>query len=422
VIVLEKDRPNRAVTSFFQVFGGRWKPLSGDAIHMTEGAGHHRFEWRVLSVLVPLVAGAAVFDALWRLGGPWFAWVGVLPVLFFLFHLVAFSIGGKNPVGQWQRWNLLLAAWSVWQGWFVEESGVRWAAGIWLGVVALNALSAVGLVWRSLMIHPATCTAAFRWMVFAVIHIPASIVWWRYGWQGGLAIFVGAGALWCCGTFLPNSRIFGPITRRVEGKEVLLTIDDGPDPDDTPALLDLLDRHGRKAVFFVMGEKVRRFPELAREIVRRGHELGNHTMTHPVGFFWGYGPVRTRREIEGCQRAIEEVVGVKARFFRAPAGHRNWFTHPVLKDLGLELVGWRKRAYDTVRSDVAGIVSDLTTGAKEGDILLLHEATSTAQGVMVGVLTNLNERSGAASSDHLAAGSSDRVAVKDGSRGLQSTD
>jgi peptidoglycan/xylan/chitin deacetylase (PgdA/CDA1 family) len=399
VIALEKDRPNRAVTSFFQVFGGRWKALSGDAIHMTEEAGHHRFEWRVLSVLVPLVAGAAVFDALWRLGGSWLAWGGVLPVLFLLFHLIAITIGGKNPASQWQRWNLLLVAWSVWQGWFVEESGVRWAAAIWLGVVALNAVSAACLVWRAIMIHPATCTAGFRCLLWAAIHLPAGVAWWRFGWQAGVAVMLAAGAVWCCGTFLPNARIFGPITRRDVGRDVLITIDDGPDPDDTPALLDLLDQHGRKAVFFVMGEKVRRFPELAREIVRRGHELGNHTMTHPVGFFWGYGPVRTRREIEECQRAIEEVVGVKARFFRAPAGHRNWFTHPVLKELGLELVGWRKRAYDTVRSDVDGIVCDLTNGAKDGDILLLHEATKTALGVMEGVLTTLDVGAKSSSSE-----------------------
>jgi peptidoglycan/xylan/chitin deacetylase (PgdA/CDA1 family) len=389
VIVLEKDRPNRAVTSFFQVFGGRWKALPGDAVHMAEGAGHHRFEWRVLSVLVPLVAGAAVFDALWRLGGPWLAWGGVLPVLFFLLHFVAFTIGAKNPRSQWQRWNLLLVVWSVWQGWFVAESGVRWAAAIWLGVLVLNAGSAVCLVWRSLMVHPATCTAGFRCLLWAVIHVPAAIVGWRFGVLAGLSVLGVAGALWTCGTFLPNARIFGPIVRRAEGTDVLLTIDDGPDPDDTPVILDLLDQHGRKAVFFVIGEKVRRFPELAREIVRRGHELGNHTMTHPVGYFWGYGPVRTRREIAECQRAIEEVTGVKVRFFRAPAGHRNWFTHPVLKELGLELVGWRKRAYDTVRSDVDGIVRDLTEGVKDGDILLLHEATTTAQGVMVGVLTKL---------------------------------
>ena len=66
---LEQDRPNRAVTAFYQVFGGRWKRLPGEAVHMAEGPGHHRTEKRELALSVPAVTGAAVFDALWRLGG-----------------------------------------------------------------------------------------------------------------------------------------------------------------------------------------------------------------------------------------------------------------------------------------------------------------------------------------------------------------
>lgn len=392
MIALEKDRPNRAVTSFFQVFGGRWKALTGDAVHMAEGPGHHRAEWRALSVLVPLVTGAAVFDALWRFGGPWLAWGGILPVLFLLFHFIAFTMGGNGAGSQWRRWNLLLTTWSVWQGFFVDDSGIRWAVAVWFVVLALNAVSAACKIWKMLMVGRRTCTVGVRCFIWAAIHVPAGFVAWRFGWPAGITVLGAAGALWACGTFLPNARIFGPVIRRTAGKGVLITIDDGPDPDDTPAILDQLDEHGQKAVFFVIGEKVRRFPELAREIVRRGHELGNHTMTHPVGCFWGYGPARTRREIAECQRAIEEVAGVKSRLFRAPAGHRNWFTHPVLRELGLELVGWRKRAYDTVRSDVSGIVRDLTIGAKDGDILLLHEATPTGQDVMAGVLTTLRNR------------------------------
>jgi len=173
---------------------------------------------------------------------------------------------------------------------------------------------------------------------------------------------------------------------------VLLTIDDGPDPVDTPVLLDLLDKHGKKAVFFVIGEKVRRYPDLAREIVRRGHQIGNHTMTHPAGTMWCAGSARTRCEIVECSRAIEEVTGVKPRWFRAPAGHRNWFTHPALREQGLELVGWKKRAFDAVRRDVPWIVKRLTTGVRDGDIILLHEATPIAKEVMEGVLTGLNSK------------------------------
>jgi peptidoglycan/xylan/chitin deacetylase (PgdA/CDA1 family) len=131
---------------------------------------------------------------------------------------------------------------------------------------------------------------------------------------------------------------------------------------------------------------------LAREIVRRGHELGNHTMTHPAGTMWCAGSARTRREIVECSRAIEGVAGVRPRWFRAPAGHRNWFTHPVLREEGLELVGWSRRAYDTVRTDVPGIVKRLTSDARDGDILLLHEATPVAKPVMEGVLKALSAK------------------------------
>lgn len=389
---LEQHRPNRAVTAFYQVFGGRWKRLPGEAVHMAEGEGHHRAEWRVLSLLVPLVSGAAVFDALWRLGGPWLAWAGVLPATFLVLHVLAFVLGGKDAPSQWRRWDLLLTAWTLWQLFLVPESGVAWAMYLWIAVVLLNAFAFLPRAWRWLMTHPALCTTNVRWGIALLVHTPAVAVGWKFGWPWGIACLPVLGAIWCCGTFLPNSRMFGPVARRTEEREILLTIDDGPDPEDTPALLDLLDQHGRKAVFFVIGEKVRRFPELAREIVRRGHELGNHTMTHPAGTFWCAGSARTRREIAECSRAIEEVTGRKPRWFRAPAGHRNWFTHPVLRELGLELVGWRKRAYDTIRRDVDGIVRDLTDGTEPADILLLHEATPVAKEVMVGVLRGVSSK------------------------------
>lgn len=382
----ERSLGNRAVSPFFRVFGGPLKVLPGDAVRMATGAGHHRLEWRVLSVLIPLITGAAVFDGLWRLGGPWLAWLGVLPVLFAALHVLALILGGSDPRKQYSRWETLLTVWAIWQILSVGKSGAGWAVLLWLGVLALNFVALLVPIWKRLMTRDRFCTTGFRWRLWIYHHIPAVLLWWLCGWQWGIGFLAALGALWCCGTFLPNARVFGPVVRRMEGEGVLLTFDDGPDPKDTPVILDLLDEYGQKAVFFVIGEKVRRFPELAREIVKRGHELGNHTMTHPVGIFWGAGSIRTRREISECSRAIEEVTGVKPRWFRAPAGHRNWFTHPVIRELGLELMGWQKRAYDTIRSDVDGIVRCLTKGARDGDILLLHEATSTAEPVAREVL------------------------------------
>ena len=382
-------RDNRAVTPFFRAFGGRIRVPSGDAVRMAEKPGLHRTEWKVLSVLMPLVTGAAVFDGLWRIGGPWLAWLGILPVLFAVLQLLAFTLGGKSPSHQWHRWELTLTLWTLWQIFHGGGGGVGWAVLLWSLVLLLNIAGVIGLAWQAMMSRPVFLETRFRWFLAAILHLPAALLVWHWGLPGLAAGLFPLGLLWTCGTFLPNARIFGPMVSRVEGKGALLTIDDGPDPDDTPALLDLLDEHGEKAVFFVIGEKVRRFPDLAREIVRRGHELGNHTMTHPAASFWCAGSTRTRRELAGCSRAIEDATGQKPRWFRAPAGHRNWFTHPVCRELGMEVVAWRRRAYDTVRKDVPGIVKCLTAGVRDGDILLLHEATPIAKEVLGGTLQSL---------------------------------
>ena len=86
------------------------------------------------------------------------------------------------------------------------------------------------------------------------------------------------------------------------------------------------------------------------------------------------------------------ATGQKPRWFRAPVGHRNWFTHPVCHELGMEVVAWKHRAFDTVRRDVPGIVRCLTTGVKDGDILLLHEGTPVAKEVVAGVLSVLSAK------------------------------
>lgn len=387
--VLERLPRKRAATAFFKVFGRRPRSPEGDAVVRSEGEGQHDGERRTLALLVPLVAGAAVFDGLWRLGGAWLAWGGVVPVTFLLLHALAFLAGGRRPGRQWRRWALVLTLWAVWLCLADPVSGVGWAAGLWLGVMALNLAAAACLLGRHLLESPRFCTTGFRLLLGVLAQVVSVAVGWKFGWGWTVASQVLLGSLWACGTFLPNSRLFGPVFNRVEGEGALLSIDDGPDPVDTPVLLDLLDRHGRKAVFFVIGDKVRRYPELACEIVRRGHQIGNHTMSHPAGWMWCAGPARTRREIAECSRVIEDVTGVKPRWFRAPAGHRNWFTHPVLREQGMELVGWRKRAFDAVRRDVPRIVQRLTADVRDGDIILLHEATPIAKEVMDGVLRGL---------------------------------
>ncbi len=178
----------------------------------------------------------------------------------------------------------------------------------------------------------------------------------------------------------PRSRLLGPNLLRLPADQaaagsVALTLDDGPDPEVTPRVLDLLDRHQAQATFFCVGRKVEAHPGVARDIARRGHQIGNHSYAHSNAFAFN-GPAGMREEIERGQQAIAQVTGRLPTLFRAPAGIRNPFLEPVLCGLGLHLTAWTRRGFDTVTRDPARVVARLTRGLRAGDILLLHDGRS----------------------------------------------
>lgn len=172
----------------------------------------------------------------------------------------------------------------------------------------------------------------------------------------------------------PASRGFGPVASRFRTKEreVWLTIDDGPDPVTTPRILELLDAHSAKATFFTIGDQVNRHPALAAEIVRRGHQLANHSASHPCGSFWSAGPARLGREIDRCTDAIIQAGAPAPEFFRAPVGIKTPFLHPQLAKRGMLLLAWSARGYDSLLStDLA--VRRIVAGIEPGAIVLLHD-------------------------------------------------
>lgn len=224
---------------------------------------------------------------------------------------------------------------------------------------------------------------------------------WLHGAAAVTALALPSAWPWCLGAVMldhaalttaglwPRSRWLGsnwiglPGAARARG-EVALTLDDGPDPVVTPAALDLLDAHGAKATFFCIGSKVERYRELASEIVRRGHDIENHTQRHSHDFAFS-GMAGFTREITAGQEAIGAVTGRIPEFFRAPAGLRNPFLQPVLVRLNLQLAAWTRRGFDTVSTDAGKVTQRLTAGLAAGDILLLHDgnAARTPQGVPV---------------------------------------
>ena len=187
-------------------------------------------------------------------------------------------------------------------------------------------------------------------------------------------VVLGAASLW------PRSRWVGPnllcLTAEAARRgEVALTFDDGPDPDVTPRVLDLLDGAGARATFFCIGRRAEAHPDLTAEIARRGHRVENHTHTHPH-LFACYAWTALRREVERAQEALAETAGRRPRLFRAPAGLRNPLLDGVLHQTGLRLVSWTRRGFDSMGKNPKSIARRLLHGLAAGDILLLHDGST----------------------------------------------
>jgi peptidoglycan-N-acetylglucosamine deacetylase len=182
-------------------------------------------------------------------------------------------------------------------------------------------------------------------------------------------------------TLVPNCQWWGPVIRsfHTTQPEVWITIDDGPSPAHTAKILDLLERFNARATFFVVGTRAEEYPHLITEILSRGHEIANHTYTHPSGMFWAAGPARIAAEIDLCAELLRSSPDRPARLFRAPAGLRNLLVHPELARRGLALIGWTVRGLDTVRREPVLVAEKILRGAKAGAIILLHEGHRVAR-------------------------------------------
>jgi len=233
----------------------------------------------------------------------------------------------------------------------------------------------------------------------AAVHVGAAAAFCIHPrlWPWALGAVMANHAVLTAAGLWPRSRLLGPnLTRlpRDSGArgDIAITIDDGPEPVITPRVLDRLAEHRARATFFCVGERVERHPDLAREIVRQGHAVENHSQRHRHNFSL-LGPGGMTAEIARAQEVITGVTGVAPLFFRAPAGLRNPFLDPVLTRLQLRLASWTRRGFDTVNGNPDVVYRRLTHALRGGDILLLHDGnaatTSTRQPVILEVLPRL---------------------------------
>ncbi len=207
------------------------------------------------------------------------------------------------------------------------------------------------------------------------------------------------GLLCLVGSFLQRSSFFLPIIRsgNRDRAEISLTFDDGPDPETTPRLLKLLAHHGVKGTFFVIGQKAVANPELIREILAGGHEIGNHSDTHDV-FLMLKGRQRIKDEIQSCQEKLA-CFSIRPLVFRPPVGVTNPHLRSILDLLEMACVGFSCRPLDFGNRRIRGVTEKVLMKIRAGDILLLHDSrphgSATVNqwlGQVQGILSGLPEK------------------------------
>jgi peptidoglycan/xylan/chitin deacetylase (PgdA/CDA1 family) len=154
-------------------------------------------------------------------------------------------------------------------------------------------------------------------------------------------------------------------------KQLALTYDDGPNDPHTLRLLEVLAKHNVRATFFLIGRYVRQRPELAREVVKAGHVVGNHTFTHPLLTLKSVAEVR--QELCECRSALQDAVAEHSNLFRSPFGGRRPAVLRVARELGLEPVMWNVTGYDWNAPPSAVIERKVSRQICGGDVILLHD-------------------------------------------------
>lgn len=179
-----------------------------------------------------------------------------------------------------------------------------------------------------------------------------------------------------CGVFVLRLRMFADAINRGprDAKGIVLTFDDGPDPVHTRRVLDILDKSDAKATFFIIGRKAEKHPDVVKEIVKRGHEVGVHGYEHDR-LFSLRGSMRVRRDLERAVKTLEKITKTRPTLFRPPIGHTNPTIARVAEQLELTIIGWTAAGYDGIRSAKPVVVaSRVGRLLDDGVIVLLHDA------------------------------------------------
>ena len=186
---------------------------------------------------------------------------------------------------------------------------------------------------------------------------------------------LGTGLGW--GIFHPRATLFGPVLWRGRGDRpaVALTFDDGPHPEYTARIAEILSREGAPATFFCIGQRIERHPGLATALHRAGHGLENHSFSHGTGRDL-FQTERLRSDLQRCQEVIVSITSKAPRYYRPAVGIRNPVVHRAARAVGLQIITWTQAARDGVFAFDARRARRMGGLATPGSILALHDGSS----------------------------------------------
>lgn len=158
----------------------------------------------------------------------------------------------------------------------------------------------------------------------------------------------------------------------IASSKVLLTFDDGPDPNYTEKILEILKRHNIASIFFVIGHKISTCEVILLKAIKDGHLIGNHTFSHPNNF--ALLPTKSIvKEIEEGKKALKNIDGTEYTLFRTPIGVTNPHVARAIKRTKVKTIGWTLRTFDTNQQDKDQWIAKIVSKTKKGSIILLHD-------------------------------------------------
>lgn len=179
--------------------------------------------------------------------------------------------------------------------------------------------------------------------------------------------------------------------KNITNNFVAITFDDGPHPQYTPQVLNLLKKHNAKATFFCIGQNVEQHPNLFKAIIDDGHTVGNHTFSHARSFGF-FNEEEVSKELCKTIDLIKSISGLQMKLYRPAFGVTNPSIAKSVKKLNLTSIGWNVRSLDTTPRNESMVLKRITSKISKGDIVLLHDTSEKSVRVLERLLLFLEEK------------------------------